>query len=140
MAENRMFVSQDTLDLWLTEERVEVVGEVMTLTPEGQSFQLITAVHFTSEVAEGGDEKELVGRVKDLEAVEALGGEHFTGSVILDDNAYEVVDGFIGEAVASEDDAMVSGHNLAAATRAAVGDGPPSGEVDLLARFFLSGK
>lgn len=135
-----MFVSQDTLDLWLSEERVDVVGEVMTLKPEGQSFHLVSAVHFTSEVADGGDEKELVGRVKALDAIAEFGGDHSMGSVILDDNAYEVVDGFLGEAVAGEDDAMVSGHNLAAATRAAVGEGPPSGEIDLLARFFLSSK
>src|SRR5687768_4081647 len=52
---NRVFLPQDALDRWLTEGRVEVEGETMTLRPEGQSFKLKTAVRFMGEVAGGGD-------------------------------------------------------------------------------------
>jgi len=134
-----MFVSQETLDNWLTEERVTVEGEVMTLMPEGQRFELASAVHFVAEVADGGDETELVGRVKALDAVAAFGGEHYADSVILEDNAYEVVEGFLGTSL-GRDSAQSEplAHDLAAATRLAVGDRPPSAELDLLARFFLA--
>ena len=66
MAKNRVFVSQGTLDSWLSSERVTVDDDVMTLIPEGQRFRLTTAVHFLKEVADGGDEPALVGRVKDV--------------------------------------------------------------------------
>jgi len=141
LAQNAMFVSQETLDRWLTDERVTVEGEVMTLLPEGQRFELTSAVHFLAEVAGGGDETALVGRVKALDVVAQLGGEHYADSVILDDNAYEVVEGFLGTSL-GRDPARQSetpqAHDLAAATRLAVGERPASAELDLLARFFLA--
>ncbi|MBK6580543.1 MAG: hypothetical protein IPG17_31170 [Sandaracinaceae bacterium] len=143
MAEHRMFVSQATLDQWLGDDAVDVDGDVMAIRRLGHRFQLNTAFHFLSEVAEGGDSSELVGKVKTLDQVVALGGEHCAGSVILGDNAYEVVEGFLGLPIPNDDagSASLGGANLAAATRAAAGDGnPPSQELDLLAQFFLSSK
>jgi len=144
MGVNRVFVPQQTLDGWMSEGRVEVDGETMTLMPEGQRFRLKTAVRFMSEVTGGGDAAELIGKVKDLEQLEGLGGEHVADSVILGDNAYEVVEGFVGEPVADAeraDEPIASGNSLAAATRSALGEDPSqSGELDLLARFFLSTK
>lgn len=138
MGQNRLFVSQDTLDKWLSEGRVKVEGETMTVQPEGHRFLLKSAVHFKSEVAGGGDEAKLVGRVKDLGQIQEIGAEHYSDSVILGDNAYEVVEGFVGEPVKEP---VASGHDLAAAALAAAGEGPQAGaagEIDLLARFFLS--
>ncbi len=149
MATNRVFVSQETLDLWMSDGRVEVDGETMTLNPERQRFRLTTAVHFLAEVAGGGDEASLVGKVKGIEEITRLGGDYSAASVLLGDNAYEVVEGFLGEpiyddrAAASPSlDAAVaaSGSNLAAAAAAALGEGPPSGEIDSLARFFLGSR
>jgi len=143
VAQNRLFVSQETLDVWLSNERVSVDGEIMTLKPEGQQFRLLTAVHFLNEVANGGDEQHLVGKVKDVAQVEGFGGELCSGSVILGDNAYEVVEGFVGEPLGpiAQADALASGQDLAAAALAAAGDSAqPEGEVDLLARFFLSSR
>lgn len=137
MPSNRIFVSTPTLDQWLEKGRIEVAGETMTLKPEGQQFRLKTAVHILKEVAGGGDAAKLVGRVKDIEQLEAMGAEHVSDSVVLNDDAYEVVEGFVGEPILGEE---VVGNSLAAATRAAVGDRPPSGEIDLLARFFLSSR
>jgi hypothetical protein len=135
VAQNRLFVSQETLDKWLSEGRVEVQGETMTVQPEGHAFVLKSAVHFVNEVAGGGDAAGLVGRIKALDQITELGGEHCADSVVLDDNAYEVVEGFVGEPVREE---VASGHDLAAAARAAAGEGPSAGEIDLLARFFSS--
>ncbi len=153
MAENRMFVSQETLDTWLGNDEVDVEGEIMILKRLRQSFQLETAYHFLTEIAEGGDEQELVGKVKTMAQLAELDGEYCAGSVILGDNAYEVIEGFLGLPMqqgmgsdagdADKDPSDISGHDLAAATRAAAGDGdanPPSQELDLLAQFFLGAK
>ncbi|MBW2461325.1 MAG: hypothetical protein JRH11_06735, partial [Deltaproteobacteria bacterium] len=138
------------LDAWLEKGRVEVEGERMTLQPNGQKFQLKTGLLFVEELAGGGDELQLVGKVKDIEQVVELGGEHAYDSVVLGDNAYTVVEGFLGEplfdeaaqpaqAVQTTAD-VVGGDSLAAAAAAAVGEGKSAdqGELDLLARFFLS--
>lgn len=97
--EHRLFVPQDTLDLWMSEEHVDVDGEVLTLRQGGQRFQLKTAVCFLEEVTEGGDEAKLLGKVKDLEQLGELGGEHVSDSVILGEAAYQVAEGFVGEPI-----------------------------------------
>ena len=141
MSVHRVFLPQETLDIWLSEDRVEVEGDVMTLKPERQRFKLKTAVRFLEELAGGGDEADLVGKVKDLDQLTELGGEHQADSVILGDNAYQVVEGFVGEPIYEEEPAG-TGMSLEEAAQAALGDSAErsSGEIDLLARFFLSGK
>ena len=96
MPVNRLFVSQLQLDVWLSEGRITVDAETMVTVPEEQAFQLVTAVLFTSEVTGEPDAAALVGRVKDLEQLAEMGAEHYADSVILGDNAYEVVEGFAG--------------------------------------------
>jgi hypothetical protein len=135
VAQNRLFVSQETLDKWLSEGRVEVQGDTMTVQPEGHRFHLRSAVHVMTEVAGGGDAQGLVGRIKDLDQIAELGGEHCAGSVVLGDNAYEVTEGFVGDPLREP---VASGSDLAEAALAAAGEGAPAREVDLLARFFLS--
>jgi hypothetical protein len=98
MTDHRLFVSQETLDVWMTEEHVSVDGEILTLSG-GQRFQLKTALHFLEEVAGGGDDAQLIGKVKDLDQLGELGGEHCADSVILDESAYQVVEGFLGEPI-----------------------------------------
>ncbi len=149
MGLNRLFVSQTKLDQWLSDSLVEVDGETMTTQPDGNRFELRTAVLFLEELTGEGDPHELVGRVKDLEQIVALGGEYASGSVILGDNAYTVVEGFVGDPVledraggdaASTDASPHTGDSLAAAMRSATGEPGRDGELDLLARFFLQSR
>jgi hypothetical protein len=96
MPTSRVFVPQEALEAWLSSGRVHMVGE--TLFVDGQAFALESAVHFVSEVAGGSDEQKLLGRVKSLAQVESLGGELCAASVVLGDNAYEVIEGFLAGA------------------------------------------
>jgi hypothetical protein len=96
MSPARLFIPQDALETWLSAGRFHMVGE--TLFAGGQSFNLESAVRFISEVAGGGDEPALIGRVKTLEQLDGLGGEHCAASVVLGDNAYEVIEGFVATA------------------------------------------
>ncbi|HEX7478203.1 MAG TPA: hypothetical protein VF331_10380 [Polyangiales bacterium] len=102
MGANRVFFSQEAVDRWLAEERIELEGETLTLAPAGPAFRLTSAVRFLAEVAGGGDVKGLVGKTKTLETVSALAGEHAPGSVVLGDDAYEVIDGFLAELLDTE--------------------------------------
>ena len=124
MAEHRLFVPQETLDLWMTDGHVQVEGDVLTLASGGQRFQLKTALHVLDEIAGGGDAAGLIGTVRDVEALAAVGGEHVSYSLILNDSAYTVVEGFVGEPL-FEGDApssyVTTGHDT----------------IDRVARFFL---
>lgn len=132
-----MFFSQETLDQWLAEGRADVEGEILVLKPENRRFQLLTAVHITNEVTGNQDTPGLLGRVKDSEQLAQLGAEHVSTSVILGDNAYEVVQGFVASPVQE----ILSGDSLAAVTQAITGDaGPAPHDVDLLTQFLLNSK
>jgi hypothetical protein len=141
MRPNRLFVPQLMLDKWLSEERVDVEGEEMVTRPEGKRFQLTTAVLFKDEVTGSPDAHGILGTVKDLEQLAEIGAEHYADSVILEDNAYQVVEGFAGTpmgAGADEGDELAIGDSLSSAARALTGERTGSGEIDLLARFLQS--
>ena len=127
-----IFVSQETIDRWLTEDRIDVEGERITLKPYGLSVDLTAAVHLLNEVAGGGDEKAWLGKVKTVSEIEGEGGEHDPGSVILGESAYEVVEGFVGR-ISSDTDP-----GLAASAREALSQIPPKDGLDALARHLIS--
>ncbi len=49
----RLFISQERLDAWSAEQRVQIVGDIMTLADDGRSFKIRPAVRFVT-VAGGG--------------------------------------------------------------------------------------
>jgi hypothetical protein len=122
MSVNRVFFPQQALDTWLESGRATLVGDELTIVPEGRRFRLTSAVRFTAEVAEGRDPNDLVGKVKDLEQVAAFQGEHVSESVILGDNAYDVIEGFLGE--------LLPASKKSGARRSAAGAKPPSVDPD----------
>src|SRR5215207_608318 len=95
---SRLFISVERLDNWTEEGRAALEGDRMTLTELGRSFSMKPAVAFQS-VATGtdADPHDLIGRVKSKQALDEMGAEQFGNSVIYNDTAYDVVDGFIGE-------------------------------------------
>ena len=102
MSRNRVFFPQEALDMWIEEGRIALVGDELTASAEGRRFELESAVRFISEVASGEDPNELVGKVKTVEQLAVMGAEHAGGSVILGDNAYEIVDGFLGALIPAD--------------------------------------
>ncbi len=69
----------------------------MTLTELNRKFAMKPAVHFVKATGQDHDPHDLIGRVKSKEALQEMGAEQFASSVIYNDTAYEIVDGFIGE-------------------------------------------
>lgn len=123
--QHRLFISQETIDRWMSDELIEIEGETMTVKADGAKFDLQTAVHFKEEVVSGQDPHDLIGKVKDLEQLAEMGGEHFGDSVVMGDNAYGVAEGFLGLPIPgsrNRHSADTSGSDLAH-----------------LARFFSSG-
>lgn len=136
MGVNRFFIPQEALDAWLDQGRVMLDNDTMTTNPEGQRFKLRGAVRFLSEIAGGGDAKNLIGKVKTKEQLTGLGGEQVADSVILGDDAYQVIEGFVGELLAGPM-TIAMGDTMLAATRAAAGDESQDEHADPLTRLFM---
>lgn len=136
MGTNRVFFPQEALDTWVVDERVMVEDDILTLKPEGRRFKLQSAVRFVTEVGGGGDARQLVGKVKTRQQLAELGGELCANSVLLDEDAYDVIEGFLGELI-QEPKTVATGDSLSAATRAATGDKNPKKDIDPLTEWFL---
>ena len=93
MPQARVFVPQQQLEDWLAAGSAELSGDVFTMG--GQSFSIASAVHFVAEVAGGGDELALVGRVKSSDQLVSMEAEQTGDSVVLGDNAYQVIEGYV---------------------------------------------
>ena len=93
----RLFISQERLDAWSAEGKVEVEGDRMTLAEDGRAFAIRPAVLFLRVAGNDPDAADLVGRVKDDEALAELGADQYMNSVIVGDTAYDVRCGFLGD-------------------------------------------
>src|SRR5580693_5179680 len=101
---NRVFFPQTFLDVWLGESRAELNGDDLLLKSEGRRYRIIEAVRVMREVTGADDPHELLGRVKTRAFLTELGAEMLESSMILGDNAYDVIQGFVGAPIGSFDD------------------------------------
>lgn len=122
MRPNRVFFPQPILDTLIADERVDITGAELLLRDEGRRYNISEAVHVLRDAAGGGDRSGLLGKVKTREQLNELGAEVFENSMIVGDDAYDVVPGFVGTPV---------GVAPAAAAN------PEQGEEDLLTQFLL---
>jgi hypothetical protein len=93
----RLFISQERLDAWTSEQRVAVDGDRMTLADDGRSFVIRPAVRFLKVSGSANDPHDLIGKVKDEMALASMGADHYMNSVIMGDTAYDVQLGFLGD-------------------------------------------
>ncbi len=99
MRPNRVFFPQALLDTLIADERVDITGDVLLLRDQGRRYTISEGVHVFRDASGGGDAAGLVGHVKTREQLSEIGAEVFENSMILGDEAYDVVPGFIGEPV-----------------------------------------
>src|SRR5439155_2380830 len=126
MRSNRVFFPQALLDAWISDERVDVTYDVLVLKDESRQFRIVEALHVVRDVAGGGDTNKLVGRVKTREQLSQLGAEVLETSLVVVDDAYDVIPGFIGEPVGAFTERPPSG-----------GTAPVQNDEDLLALFLV---
>jgi hypothetical protein len=128
---NRVFFPQTALDQWIAEDRIDLRNDELTIKSENRRYRIIEAVRILSEVTGQPDVNELVGKVKSRAFLSELGAEVVEGSVILGDNAYDAVPGFVGAPVGSFADHRKQTPQSAAAARTITND------EDLLAQALL---
>lgn len=98
---NRVFFPQAALDEWIAEERVDLRNDELTIKSENRKYRIIEAVRIMAEVTGQPDVNELVGKVKSHAFLNELGAEILEGSVLIGDNAYDAVPGFVGAPIGS---------------------------------------
>jgi hypothetical protein len=96
----RVFISQTTIDDWVSTDQVELQGEVITLRPSQRQIRLTPASFFKNVAGHSLDSLGLVGKVKDQDAIAGLGGEAYMSSVVIGEDAYDIEPGFLAREVA----------------------------------------
>lgn len=96
MGPNRVFFPQAAVDQWLSEGRLEVIERELCISSHPRRYRLVEAAYVVAEVTGAPDDDDLVGRVKSLTYLEALGAEVLGDSMILGDSAYDLVPGWVG--------------------------------------------
>lgn len=109
MRPNRVFFPQALLDAWIGDERVDVTSDVLVLKDEARKFKIVEALHVVRDVAGGGDANKLVGRVKTRDQLAQIGAEVLETSLVVGDDAYDVIPGFVGEPIGSFGDRPSAG-------------------------------
>ena len=136
MGANRLFWPQDIMDQLTVDEKATIDEDVLSLVEDKLSYRVAQAVHFVSDVGDGSDPHKLVGRVKELTALEELGAEHYMDSVLIGDSAYSVVEGFSGEPIV-DIAADPKGEDITGAVAAQAGGEGEGEDRELLAKFLL---
>src|ERR1700712_4996053 len=101
MSKNRVFFPQEALDRWLVNGEVELAQGLLTIKTEGRRFRLVEAARVMAEVSGLPDPHELTGKVKTVGFLSELGASLLGQSMVIADNAYEVVPGWLGSPIGS---------------------------------------
>src|SRR4051812_25051492 len=94
--QNRVFFPQACLDQWGVEGKIEVTGAEIVVLVEGRRYDVIEACHIVGEVTGSPDPHEIVGKVKAKQTLVEMGAEILENSMIIGDNAYDVIPGWAG--------------------------------------------
>lgn len=136
--QNRVFFPQGALDQWMIEGSIDLAGTELTILAEARRYYLAEAVRVVREVSGTADANDVVGRVKTKVYLEELGAELLETSMILNENAYDVVPGWLGSPVGSFDEHVASVERAKAReSRHDFNADEPKTDEDLLARFLL---
>jgi hypothetical protein len=134
--QNRVFFPQACLDQWGIEGKIEVTPTELVVLVEGRRYAITEVVRVVVEVTGSPDPHGIVGRVKSKADLETLGAEILENSMIIGDNAYDVVPGWAGAAVTTFEDHLLSADRMnARGNRTDIGSGPNNDE-EMLQRFI----
>lgn len=135
--ENRIFFPLGSVEEWESEGKVEVNDVELVVLADARRYRLEEAAHVLREVTGGDCPRALVGKVKSRAQLDEWGAELYDTSMILGDNAYDVVPGWLGTP-----DKSFAEHTRSAEAenaRKSRPDAEPSPENDeeILARYLL---
>lgn len=136
--ENRIFFPLDSVEEWSNEGKVEVRGNELVVVADARRYNLEDAAHVVREVSGTECPRSLPGKVKSKTVLEELGAELYDTSMVLGDNAYDVVQGWLGTPASSFDDHRRSSEAEIARKSRPDDEPTPENDEDILARYLLS--
>lgn len=133
--ENRVFFPQSVVDQWAVDGKVDLMAGELILLAEDRRYKVEEAVRVVAEVTGASDDRKIVGKVRSKTALVEIGAELLETSMILGDNAYDVVPGWLAVPTTPLADHLASPERTKArAGKSEAGPGPQS-EEELLGRF-----
>jgi hypothetical protein len=133
--QNRVFFPQACLDQWGVEGKIELTPTELVVLGEGRRYTITEVVRVVTEVTGANDPHGLIGKVRLKADLETMGAEILENSMIIGDNAYDVVPGWAGSPTTSFAEHLLSSERMTArGGRTDIGVGPKSDE-DMLGRF-----
>ncbi len=136
MNKNRVFFPQEALDRWLESGEVELSQGLLTIRKERRRYRLVEAARVMAEVSGLPDPHEVMGKVKTVGFLSELGASLLGESMVIADNAYEIVPGWLGSPVGTfaehRAEQSAAPHTQAARSAAVVGS-----DEELLASFLV---
>ncbi len=130
---NRVFFPQASLDQWGLEGKIEVTPSELLLLEVGRRYEIVEVVHVVTEVTGTPDPHGLLGKVKSKADLEQMGAEIFEGSMLIGDNAYDVIPGWAGLPIASFPEYLASPERVTARRGQPEASGAPKDDEQLLA-------
>lgn len=112
--QNRVFFPQSFIDQWGVDGKVDLTANELILLVEGRRYKIEEAVYVVAEVTGANDDRKIVGKVKPKAGLEENGAEILENSMIIGDNAYDVVPGWMGTPTTPFADHMASGERMKA--------------------------
>jgi hypothetical protein len=132
--QNRVFFPQACLDQWGIEGKIELTPTELVVLAEGRRYTISEAVRVVVEVTGASDPHGFVGKVKGKQELDAMGAEILENSMIIGDNAYDVVPGWAGTPATSFAEHLGSTERANARRGKLAAESPKSDE-ELLRRF-----
>jgi hypothetical protein len=135
MGKNRVFFPQQVLDRWLNAADAELHANELTLKAERKRYKLVEAVRVIAEVSGTPDPYDITGRVKTVGFLTELGAELLGESMLIAENAYEIVPGWLGQPLADAPETRPEARQPASTSAASTSAASASDE-QLLANFL----
>lgn len=99
----RLFVAQSALDRWIDAGGISLDADVMRLSAAPSvAFFVNPAVYFVSIDGGTQDPFDIIGACKTSHELAQMGADHYETSVLIGENSYTVVPGFVGVPVGAD--------------------------------------
>lgn len=92
-----LFFTHEMIEQWIDDGEVLFEDDVLTIFEQNTSYKLAPAVRVT-QLLSGEDVNGWMGAILSVEQATSAGAEHFQGSLIIGDTAYQCEEGFLGNA------------------------------------------
>ena len=134
--QNRVFFPQLAVDQWGIDGKIDLTANELIVLADGRRYKVDEAIRVVAEVAGGPDEHKLVGKVKNRRALDEIGAEILENSMILGDNAYDVIPGWMGTPTSPFAEHLLSPERMKARDGRTDVVQPPKTDEELLTRFL----